>query len=98
MILPIDDQYRIKSDPYCWIVQQRNTRKRADKEVSEWQSLTYHGSFKHALGSLRERLVRVSPAVGFVEALEAVKKISDTLTQACPGAYVDHVEGESIDE
>ena len=78
MIVPINEQYRITSDPRQWIVQQRRTRK--GKEG--WEPQTYHQSFESALQSLGERLVRDSNAQTLEEALVDVENATTTLSQA----------------
>ena len=58
MIVPINEQYRIITDPYQWIVQKKRTRK--DKD--DWESVTYHPTFPSAVQSLGELMVRRSDA------------------------------------
>ena len=78
MIIPIDQQYRIATDPYQWIVQKKRTRN--GKE--EWQSQTYHSTFESAVRELGERMVRESKANTLVDALADLEKITTTLSQA----------------
>ena len=77
MIIQIDEQYRVTTDPYQWIVQKKRSRK--DKE--DWESQTYHPSFESALQSLGECLVRGSDAETLVDALVDVKKAITVLSQ-----------------
>ena len=58
MIVPINEQYRITTDPYQWIVQKKRTRKDQD----DWESVTYHPTFRSAVQSLGELMVRRSDA------------------------------------
>ena len=58
MIVPINEQYRIITDPYQWIVQ----KKRARKDKDDWESVTYHPTFQSAVQSLGELMVRRSDA------------------------------------
>ena len=58
MIVPINEQYRITTDPYQWIVQKKRTRKDQD----DWESVTYHPTFQSVVQSLGELMVRRSDA------------------------------------
>ena len=78
MIVPINAQYRITTDPYQWIVQ----KKRSRKGKEDWESQTYHHSFESAFQSLGEFMVRQSNAATLVDALAEVEKVTTTLSQA----------------
>ena len=78
MIIQIDEQYRVTTDPYQWIIQKRRTRK--GKE--DWESLTFHSSPDAAIQSLREQLVRVSDAQTVADALRDISRIDTTLSRA----------------
>ena len=78
MIISINEQYRISTDPYQWIVQKKRTRNGREA----WGSQTYHPSFDAALQSLGERLVRESDAETLAQALVVVENVTTTLTQA----------------
>ena len=78
MIIPINQQYRITTDPYQWIIQTKRTK--YGKE--EWRAETYHPTFESALQSLGELLVRQSNAETLADALEAVKTVTTQLSQA----------------
>ena len=78
MIIQIDEQYRVTTDPYQWIVQ----KKRSRKGKEDWESQTYHPSFESALQTLGERLVRESDAETLVDALADVEKAITILSQA----------------
>tara|TARA_B100000029_G_C17178852_1_gene816172 strand:+ start:120 stop:407 length:288 start_codon:yes stop_codon:yes gene_type:complete len=78
LIIPIDEQYRIATDPYQWMVQKKRTRR--NKE--DWQSQTYHSTFESAVRELGERMVRESKANTLVDALADLEKITTTLSQA----------------
>ena len=79
MIIPIDDKYRIKSDSNCWAIQSVTTRKDG---TLEWGSKLYYSSFSGALGGLYELKLRLSDAVGLVEAKLAAKQILAEMTRA----------------
>ena len=78
MIIPINQQYRITTDPYQWIIQTKRTK--YGKE--EWRAETYHPTFESALQSLGELLVRQSNAETVADALDAVKTVTTQLSQA----------------
>ena len=78
MIIPINQQYRIATDPYQWIVQKK--RSRNGKE--DWESQTYHSSIQSALQSLGEFMVRQSDAASLTDALVEVENVTTTLSQA----------------
>ena len=78
MIVPINEQYRITTDPYQWIVQKKRTRKDQDG----WESVTYHPTFRSAVQSLGELMVRRSDAATLTEALVEVENVTTSLSQA----------------
>ena len=78
MIIQIDKQYRVTSDPYQWIIQKKRTRTGRE----DWTSQTFHPSFSSALQSLGETMVRESNASTLSEVLADVKTITTTLSQA----------------
>ena len=84
MILPITERYRITSDRYQWIIQKSHRRIRNGEQVTEWESESYFPTYEGAVEAIGERMVRESGAVGFAEALVAVKNVVTTLSQALP--------------
>ena len=84
MILPIDDDFRIASDRYQWIIQKSRPRKRDGKLIVEWECQSFFPTFEGAVRELGERMVRESDAVGFAQALEDVERVVTTLCQALP--------------
>ena len=78
MIIPINQQYRITTDPYQWIVQ----KKRSRKGKEDWESQTYHPSIQSALQSFGEFMVRQSDATTLTDALIEVENVTTTLSQA----------------
>ena len=78
MIIPINQQYRITTDPYQWIVQ----KKRSRKGKEDWESQTYHPSIQSALQSFGEFMVRQSDATTLTDALVEVENVTTTLSQA----------------
>lgn len=82
MELPINDQYRIKTDPYNYMLQKSRKRKKDGNEVYEWESFKYYGSLEAAINGLGEYMLRTSEVQSLTEALEEVKRINTTLSQA----------------
>lgn len=86
MIIPIDENIRIVGTETCWELQ----RVRSRKGVSVWEPFKYFGTFRQALGEAVHREIRIHPAKGITEALEAttdiVQRYSDLLDNPLPGA------------
>ena len=78
MIIPINEQYRITTDPYQWIVQKKRSRKNRE----DWEPQTYHPSLDAAIHSLWEHLVRASDAETEADALRDIERITTTFSQA----------------
>ena len=78
MIIPIDAQFRIKSDRYQWMIQEQRTRKGREA----WESKLFFGTFELAYKELGELMVRLSDADTLADALEDVENVATTLSQA----------------
>jgi len=78
MIIPIDAQFRIKSDRYQWVIQERRTREGGEA----WESKLFFGTFQLAVKELGELKVRLSGADTLADALEEVDTVTTTLSQA----------------
>ena len=77
LIIRINEQYRVTTDPYQWIIQRKRTRK--GNEV--WESQTYHPSFDGVVRSLGERMARECKTDTLVDALKVEETIATTLSQ-----------------
>ena len=75
MIVPINKQYRIASDPYQWIIQKKRSRKGED----DWDPQTFHPTIDSAFQSLGELMVRQSKAETLADPLVDVRNITTTL-------------------
>ena len=82
MRFQINDDYRITSDPYQWVVQKRRTRTKDGRKISDWQAQSYYPTLRSALAQLGERMVRECKTDTLVDALKAVETIATTLSQA----------------
>ena len=78
LIIPINNKYRIASDQYQWIVQSKRTR----SGLLEWEARYFYATFRMALGSLGELMVRESKAETLAEALIDVENITTMLSLA----------------
>lgn len=83
VILPINDKWRISSDPHCWAVQERaGTRKADGAVVPNWRGRSYHTDLSSAVRHLAELQMRLSDAVTLSDALAEVQRIYDMLADA----------------
>lgn len=78
MMIPINDQLRIASDSRQWMIERKRTRKGKES----WEARLYFGTLEACLKDLGELMVRTSKANTLVDALEAVEKVTATLSQA----------------
>jgi len=84
MILPIDDNWRIKSDSYCWHIQkyQGIPDKGKFKGIPQWKSLRYYQSLAKAVHGLAELELMTGDTKTLAEALDAVRDVSERLSRA----------------
>ena len=78
MIIPINEEFRIATDPNQWMVEKARTR----KGTREWEAKLFYPTFESALKGLGELMVRLSDAETLVDAIRDVEKVSTTLSQA----------------
>ena len=71
MIIPIDEKTRIQGDERCWMIQ---VAKKVKGET-RWHTQGYYRKFGRALSEAAEHEIRMHPAHGVQEALEALKQI-----------------------
>ena len=88
MKIPINAEFRIRSDRYQWMIQERRTRK--GREV--WESKLFFGTFQLAYKGLGELMVRLSDADTLADALEDVENVATTLSQALTPQLEDVLE------
>ena len=82
MILPLNDETRIVSDRYQWIIQRSRKRTVNGKPDQVWEAQSYYPTLPSAIKAVGERLVRDSDAEGFTEALAEIERISTRLSRA----------------
>ena len=78
MIIPINDRYRIASDPRQWMIQEPRTR----NSETEWESRYYFGTLESAVKELREVMVRTSDGETLADDLADIEKVTTILSQA----------------
>ena len=78
MLIPINDQFRIKSDSMQWMIQRRRTR----NGKQSWESKLFFPTLQGAINELGELMVRESKAQTLADALVAVENVTTTLSQA----------------
>ena len=78
MIIPVNDRYRIASDPRQWIIQESRTR----NGEAEWESRYYFGTLESAVKELREVMVRTSDGETLADDLAGIEKVTTTLSRA----------------
>ena len=75
MIIPVDDNMRIRSDSNCWIVERKVG---IDKKTGmpRFDDPTYHGNIYSAIKSAYHRSIRAVPDVlDFEEAIKEADKV-----------------------
>ncbi len=78
MILPVDDEYRIKGDKHSWAIQKGRMK---EGEIT-WESVSWFTSFESTVNHLGQLMVRTSDAKTLAEALVEIEKIATLLTHA----------------
>ena len=78
MLIPINDQLRIKSDSMQWMIQTRRSR----NGKPSWESKLFFPTLQGAINELGELMVRESKAQTLADALVAVENVTTVLSQA----------------
>ena len=78
MELEINTKYRIASDKYQWMIQEKRTR----KGKIDWTSISYYTSIEQAIQGLGELMVRLSDAKTLTDALRDVQNVATQLSHA----------------
>lgn len=84
MILPVDDQWRIKSDAYCWHIQKYMGIPKSGvmKGKEYWKSIRWYQTLSGAAHGLVEYRLMTGDTKTLAEALDAVRDLSDRLSKA----------------
>ncbi|MCH7502173.1 MAG: hypothetical protein IIA10_02310 [Proteobacteria bacterium] len=71
MIIPINDKLRIRGTELCWNLEKAITR----KGKPEWMAYKFFKSLTGAVGEACQRDIRLHPATGLTDAIQAVDEI-----------------------
>ena len=71
MIIPVNDKLRIRGTELCWKLEKAITR----KGQPEWQAYMFFTELSDAIGEACQRDIRLHPATGLTDAIQAVDKI-----------------------
>ena len=72
MIIPINDNLRIRGVEHCWQLEKARMR----NGECEWTPFKYFSSIRSAVGEACRREIRLHPAATLTEAIEAVDEIA----------------------
>ncbi len=87
MIIHINPDWRIRSDPYNWIIEKR--RKGGAKE--RWNAVGYYGDLDYAIVGLARRRVQVMEGTYQAEALAPLSRALAALERDITTALADVV-------
>ena len=85
MKIQISDDYRITSDSMQWMVQKYDgmrTVRDGDGTQERWSTIGYYGTLDGAVRELHQRLVRVSDATTFADAMHIAQDALTGITRA----------------
>lgn len=83
MIIPIDPLTRIKGTDHAWELQ----RQRNYKGGKKWEPYKWFSTFGQALEAAVHREIRLHPAVGIAEAIEAASAVVQKYEELIPSEY-----------
>ena len=84
MNIPLNDDYRLSSDKYQWIIQKKDGQHTKGKlrGQTKWKSLSFHPTATKAVQHHADTLYRESDAETIDEAIEAAKRIATAIADA----------------
>ena len=94
MIIPVNEHYRIATDPNQWMVEKARTR----NGKKDWESKFFYPTFESALRGIGELMVRRSDAQTLADAIGDVEMVSTTLSQALTIRIEGLEEAQSQDQ
>ena len=94
MIIPVNEQFRIATDPNQWMVEKARTR----NGKKDWESKFFYPTFESALRGIGELMVRRSDAQTLADAIGDVEMVSTTLSQALTIRIEGLEEAQSQDQ
>lgn len=87
MIIPIDENQRIKSNEYSWNLEVRHVPKEEDKEPY-WRTIKYYTTLARAMQEACAREIRLNEATGLTEAFAAATRITDKYSRIFDGCEI----------
>ena len=90
MIIEVNSEYRITSNPTCWQVEKRKSDRKDGTE--RWEPLTYHVDFKSALVSLAEYRIRTIADSAAVDEIKSTLKEIRTEVISSAEVFTDLAE------
>jgi len=99
MIIPIDADYRISSDRYQWILQERREfKKGTEEEYARWENLAFYPRLEGIVEHLFDLKLRLSKTEGLEECIAEAKNLSAALQRALACTVkVDNIQGADLD-
>ena len=79
MRLRLTDEWRIESDPHCWILQKCHV---TGTGVLTWKNKTYHSTLAGAVTHIVELALRDSSAETLAQALAELESLTQALTES----------------
>ena len=91
MIINVNDEWRIFSDPANWIVQRRfkNPKPKSNGEVYEWKNIAYCVSLESAVKTMAERRIRIIESSDVSKILKKIQQIADELQAGLKPFQID---------
>ncbi len=83
MIIPLSKEYRIRGTADCWQLE----RSRLVKEQTRWTPFKYFSDLGQAVSAAVRREVRVHPANGLNDALQAIDEIAARYNKLLDDAF-----------
>ena len=96
MILPLDDDWRIASDPHTWMVQRRKVFKVGKRAGDvEWESVEWYPTLEMAVVGSCERRCREISTETWVDSLAEFRRLHGDVTRLAREFRIQIQEDES---
>ena len=83
MILPLNNNYQIVSDPHCWVVQKKGRIK--NKDTNKWETVWINQSYHRSIAGCVQRFIdnelRASDVKTWAGAAKLIKKLVTDLNK-----------------
>jgi hypothetical protein len=84
MLIKINDEYAIESDPNCWAISKWEKNK---TKGDGYIQFLWYSTFEGAVQGLAQRLVRLSNAQSLEEAIIDAGRVKETIRKALEPSY-----------